>query len=421
MQKRRILTLTLAGLLALPALSNTVQAASTYKLESNTPGFYTASDAVRNVNRRVTYGPGTYYIYKTHGEAINITRKQGVPGAWIKKVTPAKVTPKPAPANNSKPSTPAKPVEQAKDTYKVTSTVKGYNNAFDAMSGRNAKWTYSPGTYHIFRTYKNGAINITRTKGIPGIWINPSEKAVTPSKPAPAKPSTPTQNKTTWKSLNGTSTKVHGWSWGYPSSEGKRILRENNGVYMQGNEVYITFDNGYEYQNLSAKILDTLKAKNVKAVFFTTGAYMNENPALTKRMIAEGHIVANHTNKHLSPNDVSPERIEQDIKEWETIYKRVVGSEPKVKLYRPPYGHISERTVRMANNLGYKTVMWGLAYEDWVTDDQPSENWALNHISKNTEKGDIVLLHSVSRTNANILGRYIDWLRNNNFTIGEFK
>lgn len=322
--------------------------------------------------------------------------------------------------------------EVAKKTYtsgdevSISETVAGFGNASDAMNGKDQVSSYGPGKYFVYKTYENGAINIGKSPGVAGIWINPNKINISIiSKASNKKPSAtkPSKEKTTGnQSANASgSSETTGWSWSHPSAYGRKVLKENNGYYNFGNKVYLTFDNGYEYQNITSDILDSLKAKNVKGVFFVTGSYIRDNPNLVKRMVREGHIVGNHTNKHLTPRKVSSERVIQDIKEWEDIYRSIIGELPTTKLYRPAEGVFSEMTVAGADKMGYKTILWGLAYKDWDTDNQPSTSESLSFLQQNTKSGDIVLLHSVSRTNSLILADYIDWLRANNFEIGNFK
>lgn len=218
----------------------------------------------------------------------------------------------------------------------------------------------------------------------------------------------------------GPSTKITGWSWDYPSEYGLKVLSENNGFNRIGNKVYLTFDNGYEYNNLTSDILDILKEKNIKTVFFLTGSYMNNNPELTKRIIDEGHIIGNHTRDHLSIYNVGSDGVIEDIKNWEDVYLKYFNQLPDKKYYRPASGEFSEKTIAAANDMGYTSLLWRLAYVDWDTSNQPTDEFALNHLKKNTKPGDIVLLHSVSETNVRILGQYIDWLRANGYSIGSF-
>lgn len=316
------------------------------------------------------------------------------------------------------------------DEISILETVSGFSNAANAMEGKDQVSSYGPGKYFVYKTYENGAINISKSPDVAGIWINPnkvnisliakaSNKKTSNKKPSATKPDNgkSTDNKNI---KTAGSTETTGWSWSHSSAYGRKVLKENNGYYNFGNKVYLTFDNGYEYQNITSDILDSLKAKNVKGVFFVTGSYIKDNPNLVKRMVREGHIVGNHTNKHLTPRKVSSERVIQDIKEWEDIYKSIIGELPTTKLYRPAEGVFSERTVAGAKKMGYKTILWGLAYKDWDTDNQPSTSESLSFLQKNTKSGDVVLLHSVSRTNSLILADYIDWLRANNFEIGNF-
>lgn len=311
------------------------------------------------------------------------------------------------------------------DEISISETVSGFSNAFDAMNGRNQVKSYSPGKYFVYKTYENGAINISKNPEVAGIWINTNKINISllakasNKKPSATKPDNGKVNNNQNIKSTG-STETTGWSWSHPSAYGKKVLKENNGYYNFGNKVYLTFDNGYEYQNITSDILDSLKAKNVKGVFFVTGSYIRDNPNLVKRMVREGHIVGNHTNKHLTPRKVSSERVIQDIKEWEDIYRSIIGKLPTTKLYRPAEGVFSEMTVAGANKMGYKTILWALAYKDWDTDNQPSASESLRFLQQNTKSGDIVLLHSISRTNSLILADYIDWLRANNFEIGNF-
>lgn len=311
------------------------------------------------------------------------------------------------------------------DEISISETVSGFSNAYDAMNGKNQVRNYSPGKYFVYKTYENGAINISKNPEAAGIWINPNKTNISLIAKASNKKTSPTKAEggkvTNSKNVNAHgSTETTGWSWSHPSAYGRKVLKENNGYYNFGNKVYLTFDNGYEYQNITSDILDSLKSKNVKGVFFVTGSYIRDNPNLVRRMVREGHVVGNHTNKHLTPRKVSSERVIQDIKEWEDIYRSIIGELPTTKLYRPAEGVFSERTVAGANKMGYKTILWGLAYKDWDTDNQPSTSESLNFLQENTKSGDIVLLHAISRTNSLILADYIDWLRANNFEIGNF-
>ena len=166
--------------------------------------------------------------------------------------------------------------------------------------------------------------------------------------------------------------------------------------------LYLTFDAGYE-NGCTAKILDVLKAHNVPAAFFLVGNYIERNPDLVKRMIAEGHIVGNHTMHHYDMSRIdSKEAFAKELQSLEDLYTSVTG-QTMPKYYRPPQGIYSESNLKMAKSLGYQTVFWSLAYVDWQNDRQPTDEEAFGKLLPRTHDGAVVLLHSTSETNARIL------------------
>ncbi len=166
--------------------------------------------------------------------------------------------------------------------------------------------------------------------------------------------------------------------------------------------MYITFDAGYE-NGYTEKILDVLKKHQVKAAFFLVGNYIETSPELVKRMVEEGHLVGNHTYTHPDMSSISTiGSFEKELKQLEEKYREVTGKEMK-KYYRPPQGKYSESNLKMASDMGYKTVFWSLAYVDWYESDQPTKEEAFEKLIPRAHPGAIVLLHSTSRTNSEIL------------------
>lgn len=166
--------------------------------------------------------------------------------------------------------------------------------------------------------------------------------------------------------------------------------------------MYITFDAGYE-NGYTEKILDVLKKHQVKAAFFLVGNYIETSPELVKRMMEEGHLVGNHTYTHPDMSSISTiGSFEKELKQLEEKYREVTGKEMK-KYYRPPQGKYSESNLKMASDMGYKTVFWSLAYVDWYESDQPTKEEAFEKLIPRAHPGAIVLLHSTSRTNSEIL------------------
>lgn len=170
----------------------------------------------------------------------------------------------------------------------------------------------------------------------------------------------------------------------------------------QDKVIYLTFDAGFENGNTPA-ILDALKKHNAPATFFVVGNYLNTSPDLVKRMVAEGHNVCNHTFHHPDMSKMSTkEAFNKELTDLETLYQQVTG-QPMKKYYRPPQGKYSESNLAMAKELGYKTFFWSLAYVDWYENDQPTKEEAFKKLLGRIHPGAVVLLHSTSKTNGEIL------------------
>ena len=166
--------------------------------------------------------------------------------------------------------------------------------------------------------------------------------------------------------------------------------------------IYLTFDAGYE-NGCTAKILDVLKQHNVPAAFFLVGNYIEKNADLVRRMVEEGHIVGNHTMHHYDMSKLSDkDAFSKELTDLEALFRDVTGREMP-KYYRPPQGIYSEENLKMAQELGYKTVFWSLAYVDWNNDAQPTAEEAFSKLIPRVHSGAVVLLHSTSATNAEIL------------------
>lgn len=188
------------------------------------------------------------------------------------------------------------------------------------------------------------------------------------------------------------------------NTDNARLL-EYNAAYLGDTTekvLYLTFDAGYE-NGCTEQILDVLQKHNVPAAFFLVGNYIEQNPELVKRMVAEGHIVGNHTYHHWDMSKLGDmDSFRRELEDLETLYTTVTG-EPMHKFYRPPQGIYSEENLKMAQELGYHTVFWSLAYVDWLNDQQPTSEQAFSKLIPRIHNGAVVLLHSTSQTNAAIL------------------
>ncbi|OPX84170.1 MAG: Peptidoglycan-N-acetylmuramic acid deacetylase PdaA precursor [Pelotomaculum sp. PtaB.Bin104] len=191
-----------------------------------------------------------------------------------------------------------------------------------------------------------------------------------------------------------------------PASISNNLSR--NGAYWVGSPnqkvVYLTFDNGYE-NGYTAPILDALKANNVRAAFFVTGHYLKSQPELIKRMVSEGHLVCNHTDTHPSLPDISEEQIIKELQAVEQEYERITGN-TNMKYLRPPQGEYSERTLAITKELGYTNVFWSMAMVDWVPMPGGAQE-AYQTVMDNLHNGAVILLHAVSKENAEAMDRML--------------
>ena len=182
-------------------------------------------------------------------------------------------------------------------------------------------------------------------------------------------------------------------------------LAEYNAYYVGDDAekvIYLTIDCGYENGN-TEPILDALKKHNAQGTFFVVGHFLESAPDIVKRMVEEGHTVGNHTYNHPDMSKISDKAaFEKEMSDVETAFKELTGQE-MVKYYRPPQGKYSTQNLQMAKDMGYNTFFWSLAYVDWYQDKQPTKEEAFDKLVGRIHPGAIVLLHSTSSTNAQVL------------------
>ncbi|GAA0288890.1 peptidoglycan-N-acetylmuramic acid deacetylase [Gracilibacillus halotolerans] len=217
-----------------------------------------------------------------------------------------------------------------------------------------------------------------------------------------------------------------GYGWGYkknsnnePPEVGKygQILEEHGGFYMDPSgdkHVYLTFDNGYE-AGFTEQVLDVLKEKDVPATFFLTGHYVDDQPALVKRMIKDGHIIGNHSDDHIDFTTASKEKFTEDV---ERLTEKIIKTAPEatVQYIRPPKGTFNENSLKWANELGYIHMFWSVAFVDWNEGEEKGWEHAYQQVMDQIHPGAIVLMHTVSRDNAESLEHLIDELRKQGYT-----
>ena len=208
-----------------------------------------------------------------------------------------------------------------------------------------------------------------------------------------------------------------GVGWGFVRKKGVepelpegqiKALEENGGRYIDhsGEKVlYLTFDEGYE-NGYTAKILDTLAEKQVSATFFVTGPYLENQPELIKRMIDEGHIVGNHTVNHLNLPKQTTQTVQNELEKLNKTSEDLYGY--TMHYMRPPEGEYSEKVLAIAQDMGYKTILWSMAYKDWDVNTQKGAAYAYDEVVPYLHPGAVILLHAVSADNTAALGDIID-------------
>lgn len=200
----------------------------------------------------------------------------------------------------------------------------------------------------------------------------------------------------------------------------KSLIDKYGGYYVgdtSKKQIYLTFDEGYE-NGYTPKILDTLKANNVKTIFFITGQFLRENPDLVQRMLDEGHQVGNHSINHPSLPTVSNATMENELIGLEKQFSEKFGK--SFKYIRPPMGEYSEKTLAACQQMGYKTIFWSFAYLDYDVNNQKGADNAYKMVMDNLHNGAIYLLHAVSKDNTEALDRIIKAIRAEGYTISPF-
>lgn len=207
---------------------------------------------------------------------------------------------------------------------------------------------------------------------------------------------------------------------GRPAEAGGQLdqmLAEYNSFYKGSPKkkvVYLTFDNGYENGHTNT-ILDTLKKEKVPAAFFITGHYVESAPELVKRMVKEGHIIGNHSWHHYDLTSVPGSTVIEEMKLVEDQVAKLTAQK-KTPYVRPPRGIFSENVLKTAEKAGYTHVMWSLAYVDWYADQPKGKDYAYNEIMKQIHPGAVIMLHSVSKDNAEALPDVIRDLKKKGYT-----
>lgn len=191
----------------------------------------------------------------------------------------------------------------------------------------------------------------------------------------------------------------------------------NTGVAEGDKVIYLTFDCGYE-NGYTPSILDTLAKENVKAMFFVTKDFVVKNPDYVKRMKEEGHLVGNHTVRHLSSPSLTPEELKAELDEVAEVTEELTGYKLD-PFFRPPMGEYSQRTLKATQDMGYSSIFWSIAYYDYNAEDQPGKDYVVDHFATYHHSGAIALMHNTSESNMQALDEVIGLLKAEGYRFGQ--
>lgn len=260
----------------------------------------------------------------------------------------------------------------------------------------------------------------------PGLPLEPAE----PAEPAPIPAPTPAPIPSAPDPLP-VSAESKSRSWWFTrnqqhqvttvNQETVKLLEQYHGFYVLPNnsrKIYLTFDNGYEL-GYTARILDILDRQGVKAAFFITGQFIETQPGLVQRMNAADHLVCNHTWNHPDLSKVSQETFNREVTRLEKRYTEITGDQLD-RYLRPPEGTYSATSLRWADELGYRTVFWSMAFKDWDPKNQPGAASSYQHVMDNIHPGAVILLHAISQSNTEALEKIITDLRAQGYIFSTF-
>lgn len=169
--------------------------------------------------------------------------------------------------------------------------------------------------------------------------------------------------------------------------------------------VALTFDDGPHPSN-TPRLLDMLRQRNIKATFYVVGSNAQRYPDILRRMVAEGHEIANHTWNHSYISKLSNEGIRKELVSSHQAIVAATGVPPRT--FRPPYGAITAAQKQwIKQEFGYPSIMWSVDPEDWK---RPGVSVVTNRILSQTGPGGIILVHDIHAPSIDAMPATLDGL-----------
>jgi peptidoglycan-N-acetylglucosamine deacetylase len=161
-------------------------------------------------------------------------------------------------------------------------------------------------------------------------------------------------------------------------------------VPSAGQYIAMTFDDGPHAQN-TPRLLDMLRARNIKATFFVVGRNVDLYPGIARQIVAEGHEIGTHTYTHRLLTKLSDDQVRQEFDKTRDAIVKATGIQPRVM--RPPYGALLQRQREWLHaEYGYPTILWSVDPNDWQ---RPGSAVVCSRILTQTSPGGIILAHDI--------------------------
>jgi peptidoglycan/xylan/chitin deacetylase (PgdA/CDA1 family) len=181
-------------------------------------------------------------------------------------------------------------------------------------------------------------------------------------------------------------------------------------VLVSGNYIAMTFDDGPHPQN-TPRLLDILRARNVKATFYVIGRSVDLYPQVVRRAVAEGHEIGNHSHTHRLLSKLSDSELRMEMARCQDAVGRAAGV--RMRTMRPPYGGLLQRQRELVHaEFGYPTILWAVDPLDWK---RPGPSVVTSRILSGTTAGSIVLSHDLHAQTVDAMPATIDGLLRRGF------
>jgi len=196
------------------------------------------------------------------------------------------------------------------------------------------------------------------------------------------------------------------FSWNFPPGSEISFSR----VLVSGNYIAMTFDDGPHPQN-TPRLLDILRARNIKATFYVIGRSVDLYPQIVRRTVAEGHEIGNHSQTHRLLSKLGDSELRSEMARCRDAVGRAAGV--RMRTMRPPYGGLLQRQRELVmNEFGYPTILWSVDPLDWK---RPGPSVVTSRILSGTNAGSIVLAHDLHAQTVDAMPATIDGLLRRGF------